>query len=168
MKKKLVYIGNIIRRAFSGNSKPRATLHIRVLHADGAIEDLGLVSKRVVTTAHVNHLVDALQAANAAFSNYKYHDSGTGTTASVDGDIALETPCGEARTVGSQTEGAAANIYKTVAIHTYAGNFDITEHCVFSAASGPTALDRSVFSAIPVVANDRIEFQYEITYPAGG
>ncbi len=168
MRKKLIYVGDIIRRAFRGSSKPRASLRARVIRANGKVEDLGIIATKLVTTVFVNHIVDLLQAADATFSNYKYHDSGIGTTAPVVGDTTLETPCGEARTVGTQTEGASANIYKTVATHTYAGNFAITEHGVFNAAASNKLLDRSTFTAINVVANDKIEYTYEVTLPAGG
>ncbi|MCW4050357.1 MAG: hypothetical protein NWE89_11550 [Candidatus Bathyarchaeota archaeon] len=146
----------------------QATLGIRVFRTDGTIEDLGIVSAHSVTDAFVAELVDTLQSAVAGFSTYKYHDSGTGTNAEAAGDTALQTPCGEARTVGSQAEGATANIYKTVATHTYAGAFSITEHILFNAAAAGTGMDRSVFAAVGVGIGDRIEWTYELTCVSGG
>ena len=145
-----------------------AQLSIRVFRKDGTIEDKGVVSTHSVTDAFVAALVDTLQSAVAAFSNYKYHDSGTGTTAEAVGDTALETACGEARTTGTQVEGATANIYKSVGTHTYAGTFSITEHGLFNIAAVGTLMDRSVFTAITVTANDRIEFTYQLTCTSGG
>lgn len=130
--------------------------------------DLGVVSRRVVTDAYVNLLVDELQSSQAIHSTLKWHDSGTGVVAENQTDTALGTPCGEARDDGTQIEGATANIYKTVATHTYAGSFAITEHGVFSANAAGTLLDRSVFAAINVAASDQIEFTYELTCTAGG
>lgn len=130
--------------------------------------DLGVISYKKVTDAYVALLVDDLQGSQAAHSTLKYHDSGTGVGAENQTDTTLGTPCGEARDSGTQVEGASANIYKTVAEHTYAGSFAITEHGVFSAASAGTLLDRSVFSAINVTSGDKIEFTYELTATAGG
>jgi len=146
-----------------------ATLSARVIRENGTIEDKGIISAHKVTDAFVAELVDALQAGGvAAFDDYKYHDSGMGINAEAAGDTALQTPCGEARDTGSQTEGATANIYKSVATHTYAGAFAITEHGLFNAAANGTLMDRSVFSAINVASGDKIEFTYQLTCISGG
>jgi len=145
----------------------RSTLRAEVIRG-GIVEDLGVVSTKMVTTAFVEALVDALQAPVAAFSTYKYHDSGTGTTAAAIADTTLETPCAEARTTGTQTEGDDAYVYKSAATHTYAGTFTITEHGLFNAASGPTLMDRSVFAGIPMTAPNQIRFTYTLTCVAGG
>lgn len=126
------------------------------------------VATKMVTTVFVNLLTDALQGEQAAFHTLRFHDSGTGTVAEAIGDTTLGTPCGEARNEGTYTEGASANIYKTVATHTYSGSFAITEHGVFSAASAGTLLDRSVFSAVNVVSGEMIEFTYQLTTNASG
>ena len=145
-----------------------ASLGIRVIRRDGTVEDLGIVSTHAVTDAYAALLVDSMQASVAAFSTFKYHDSGTGTTAEAAADTAMETPTGEDRDTGTQVEGATANIYKSVATHTYAGTFDITEHGLFSALTGVTLADRSVFTAIGVIAGDGIQFTYQLTLTAGG
>lgn len=145
-----------------------ATLSARVLRKNGSVEDLGVISTHAVTDAFVNALVDTLQAAVASFSTFKYHDSGTGTTAESAADTALVTPCGEARDIGTQTEGATTNIYRSVATHTYASAFTITEHGLFNALLNGTLMDRSVFSGIGVSNGDKIEFTYELTCVAGG
>lgn len=127
-----------------------------------------VVNDKVVTDAYVALLVDDLQASQAAHSTFSFHDSGTGTVAEAAGDTTLGTACGEARDDGTQVEGATANIYKSVATHTYAGTFAITEHGLFSALTGGTLMDRTVFSAINVVADNQIEFTFEITFSSGG
>lgn len=133
----------------------------------------GVLSYRVVTNAFANLLVDALQGISGATINtFKYHDSGTGTTAEAVTDTTLVTPCGEARDVGTQTEGATSNIYKSVATHNYttSGALVITEHGLFSASSGGILLDRSVFAnnGIPVVSGASIQFTYQLQIVAGG
>ena len=145
-----------------------ATLRARHLKADGSIVDLGIVCTHKVTDTFVAQLIDTLQSAEATFSDYKYHDSGTGTTAESETDTALETPTGEARAVGTQIEGATANIYKSVATFTYEGDYAITEHGLLNAAAVGDLADRSVFTAIIVVANDRIEFTYTLVCSSGG
>src|SRR5438128_3957445 len=67
-----------------------STLRVRLLFDDGRIIDYGVVSKRVVTTAGVNYLVDCLQN-NQEPENLKYHGYGTGTNAEAVGDTALQT-----------------------------------------------------------------------------
>ncbi|KKK86289.1 hypothetical protein LCGC14_2764710 [marine sediment metagenome] len=162
-----------LRSALRGVAVFRATLSARhYIAAEDKWIDKGIICTRVVTDEFVELLVDELQAsapAHTRFFDFKFHDSGTGVGAEAAGDTALGTPTGEARDTGTQVEGASANIYKTVATHTYAGTFAVTEHGLFSAASAPDELmDRSVFAAINVVSGDKIEFTYELTCGSGG
>lgn len=160
-----------IRLQTRGDTKPQAMLTARHLRKNPETGEYDEIDQRVahgkVTDVFVQDVVDSLVAA-AYLNDYKYHDSGTGVGAESEGDTALGTPCGEARDAGSQAEGASANIYKTIATHTYAGPFAITEHGVFDAASAGILMDRSVFSAINVLSGDKIEFTYELTIPSAG
>jgi len=147
-----------------------STLGMRVIRGDGRVEDLGIVSRKKVTLAFVNDIVDALQGLATPYANfkeYKYHDYGTGAVGESNADTILGNDCGEAREVGTQVE-AAANIYKSVATHTFAGTFAITEHGLFNVvtANTPTLMDRSVFAAINVVSGDKIESTYQLTINA--
>jgi len=126
------------------------------------------IRNRVVTDAYVALLVDELQLSQAAHSDFKYHDSGTGTAAEAAADTALGTPWGGARDVGTQAEGATANIYRSVATTTYNAAFAITEHGLFNAATVGTLMDRSVFSAINVVSGNQIQWTYELSIASGG
>lgn len=148
-----------------GLVRPVGRLYVEVHRADGRTERLGLVSTRVVTTAGVNYLVDAFQGTTEP-ENFKYHAMGTGNTAESASDTALVTEV-ETRATGTQTEGASANIYKTVATITATTSRAIVEHGIFSAASSGTLLDRSVFSTINLASGDSIQFSYELTLPAG-
>jgi len=145
-----------------------ASLSARVFRKDGTVEDLGTISTHAVTDAFVAYLTDSLQGTEANWINFKYHDSGTGTNVEAAADTALQTPCGEARDIGTQIEGATANIYKSIATNTYAGAFAITEHGLFNAAAVGTLMDRSVFTAITIEADDKIEFTYQLTCTSGG
>ena len=75
----------------------------------------------------------------------------------------METSSGIARATGTQTEGASANIYKTVATITADATENWVEHGVFNASTGGTMMDRSVFSAIGVESGDTVQFTYELT-----
>ena len=123
---------------------------------------------RCVTDAYVALLVDELQSDQATHSTFKYHDSGTGTVAEAATDTGLGTPCGDARDTGTQAEGATANVYKSVATHTYGSSLAITEHGLFNAATVGTLMDRSVFLAVNVANGEKIEFSYQLTVNSGG
>jgi len=152
---------------WAGSVAPEARLYAKVIRADGSEKDLGLVSTKVVTTAFVNYLVDALQSSTAAFADFRFHDSGTGVGAEAVGDTTLGTKVESGRATGTQTEGASANIYRSVGTITYTGTHAITEHGLFNAATAGILMDRSLFAAINVIADDSIQFTYELTVPAG-
>ena len=141
-------------------------LSARVISRNGESKNLGVISTKKVTTAFRDYIVDSLQNSTTyPLDAFSYHGCGTGTTAEANTQTALVTEVGS-RVDGSQTEGATANIYKTVATITPGGSYAITEHGVFSASSNGTMMDRSVFSAINVGASDSIEFTYECTFNA--
>jgi len=142
--------------------------HLRKNPKTGKYEEIDrrVEYNRKVTTAFVNFIVDQLIAESSIFGDFKYHDSGTGVVAENPSDVGLGTPCGEARTIGSQEEGSQTYEYKSIATHTYAGTFDITEHGLFNASSGVTLMDRTVFSAIGVTSGDKIEFTFTIQFSA--
>lgn len=141
-------------------------LEARLIRKDGSVVNYGTLGFRVVSTAYVTMLVDELQATVTAHSSYKYHDSGTGTTAEAVGDTALVTAV-ESRATGTQTE-SSATVYQSVGTVSYTGTRAITEHGLFSASTGATLMDRTVFSAINVVSGDSIQFTYSLTCSAGG
>ena len=126
-----------------------------------------VVKNRVVTSAFVDYIVDNLIAELAAFGDFKFHGSGTGTTAEAAAQTALVTEV-ETRDTGTQIEGATTNIYKSVATHTYAATFAITEHGLFNIAAAGILMDRTLFTAINVVSGDKIEFTFTITFSSGG
>lgn len=152
-----------------------SALRLTVFHADGTFTDYGVVSRRVVTTAGVNFLVDALQG-TVEPEILRFHGFGTGTTAEAVGDTALVTELttqyavDNTRPTGTLTEGASANIFRTVATLSpdTGGTIAVTEHGVFSANAAGTLLDRSVFTAVNVVAgSDSLQATYDLTIAAG-
>lgn len=142
---------------------------------DGSWVDLGLVSLRVVTDAGVNFLVDALQ--NLVEPELlKFHGIGTGIVAEAVGDTALGTELttqydpDNTRATGTLTEGASANIYRTVGTNTVDAAVAITEHGILTQAAtgGGTLLDRSVFAAVNLASGDSLQSTYDLTLSSGG
>lgn len=146
-----------------------------VIHADGRVDELGLLSLRVVTTAGVNFIVDAFQN-TTELENLKYHGLGTGTNAEASSDTALQTELttqlnpDNTRATGSTTEGASANIYRTVGSNTLDASATVAEHGILSQAAtgGGTLLDRSVFTGLPLISTDVFQTTYDLTVTAGG
>lgn len=152
-----------------------SALRAQVVHADGTITDYGVLSRRVVTDAGVAFIVDAFQN-TTELENMKFHGYGTGTNNEAAGDTALQTELttqyatDNTRPTGTTTEGATANIYRTVATLSPDASVAITEHGIFSQASnaGGTLLDRSKFSAINLVGSaDSLQTTYELTFTSG-
>jgi hypothetical protein len=152
-------------------------LWLTPIYADGRRVELGLVGLRVVTTAGVGFLVDALQNLLEP-EIMKYHGIGTGSTAENASDTALVTELtteynpDNTRATGNLAEGASANIFHTEATNTLDGTpgAALREHCVFSQAAtgGGTALDRTVYAAITLSAGDGLLSKYELTLNSGG
>lgn len=151
-------------------------VYLTVFRGDGRIDDYGLASLRVVTTAGVGYIVDGFQNL-AELENMKYHGIGTGSTAEAVGDTALVTELtteynpNSTRATGTTTE-SAANIYRTVGTNTLdSGNPALREHGVLSQAAtgGGVLLDRSVFAVITLdgTAGDGLQSTYDLTLTAG-
>lgn len=161
---------NQAAKIFSGlTGIPTLTAQLSlVLHKrDGTHIDYGVVGYRVVTTAFVTFLVDQLQTETSVFGDFKFHDSGVGTTAENVTDTAMETTDGESRVTGTQTE-SSANVYVSVGTISYTTSKAITEHGLLNDASAGTLMDRTVFSAVNVVNGDSISFTYSLTVSSGG
>lgn len=139
------------------------------------IEDYGIVGRKVVTDAGVAFIVDAFQNTTEV-ENFKFHGIGTGTTAEAASQTALVTELtteynpDNTRATGTTTEGATANIYRTVGTNTLDATpgAALREHGVFSAATAGTLLDRTLFSAITLSSGDGLQSTYELTLSAGG
>lgn len=142
-------------------------LWARRLNKDGSVTNFGLVSARVVTTVFVEDMVDEMIAESATWGDYKWHDSGIGTTPAAVGDTAIETTDGESRVEGTQVENAA-NIYETKATIAYTSTKAITEHLVANDSTAGIAIDHHIFGEINVDNGDSIQFTYRLTCTAGG
>lgn len=156
-----------------GRIKFEGQISARIIRAGGKEVDLGIISRRIVTTAGVNYMRDNFNASTggANIVNFNYHDSGTGAVAEAIGDTDLGTPAGPStRATGTQSSPASKQ-YRTVATITYSSGLAITEHGIFNQAArgaGSTLWDRSVFAAINVLNGDSIQFTYTLTINDGG
>lgn len=142
---------------------------------DGQAIDYGLASMRVITSAGVNYLAADMAGGGSDINLFRYHGFGTGTTAEASGDTALITELttqynpDSTRPTGSQT--SSTNTYTTVGTLSpdTGGTLAITEHGIFSATTSGTLWDRSVFSAVNLVAgSDSLQITYTATFSAGG
>jgi hypothetical protein len=166
IKGELQTLAAVIMIKLFGGVTALSNLQATLIKANGERFDLGIVSRRVVTNAFVAFVVDQLQTETSVFGDFKYHDSGVGTTAENAADTGIETTDGESRATGTQTE-SAANAYRSVGTISYTTTKAITEHGLFNDSSAGTLMDRSVFSAINVVNGDSIQFTYTLTLTAG-
>lgn len=148
-----------------------------VIRANGDIEDLGLVSLRVVTDVGVGSIVDAFDGGvGYTLSNYNYHGMGTATKSAGEEqtDTALETELtteynpDNTRDTGTQSQ-PAANQYRTVGTNAVDSAVAIVEHGIFSQAAvgGGDLLDRSEFSVINLANGDSLQSTYTLTLTAG-
>lgn len=164
----------VIARAFN-ISHFYGQLSLVHIKASGEMVDYGLVSLRVVTTAGVNFLVDAMQGLVEP-EILKFHGLGTGTDAEAAGDTVLQTELttqynpNNTRATGSLTEGASANIFRTVGTNTVDGAAAVTEHGILSDVDvgEGTLLDRSVFAVINLANGDSLQSTYDFTINSGG
>lgn len=77
--------------AITGATTAIGSLGVRLRKQDGSIVDYGAVAYGVVTTAFVNGMVDQMQSEDSSWGDFKYHDSGVGTTGAAVGDTGIET-----------------------------------------------------------------------------
>lgn len=139
------------------------------------IEDHGLVSEKVITTAGVNFLVDAWQNL-VELENMKFHGIGTSTTAENSSQTALGAELttqynpDNTRATGSLAEGASANIFRTVGTNTVDAAVTVEEHGIFNQAAtgGGTMWDRSLTGSKALSSGEGLESTYDMTASAGG
>jgi hypothetical protein len=131
------------------------------------IVDLGVLGHRSVTDAGVAFLATDFFDGSTDCTVFDFHDAGTGVGAEAVGNTTLGTPWGGARVSGTASNPAGGQ-YRTIGTITFNANFAITEHGLFSASSGGTLWDRTVFSAINVANTDAIQFTYTLTINSGG
>jgi len=120
----------------------------------------------IVTTAGKGWAVDKVQEepAGAALTLMKWIAWGTGAAAEAVGNTALSTEASEARVVSVLSQ-PAADTDRSVGTITANGTKTITECGRFNQlAVGGILYVRSLFTGIPMVSGDRIEFTQDVQY----
>lgn len=118
----------------------------------------------IFTTAGKNWAVDKLQEepSGATMPVMKWVAWGTGATAENVSNTALATEASEARVVGTLSQ-PSADTDRCVGTITAGGTKTITECGRFNQlAVGGTLYVRSLFTGIPMVSGDRIEFTQDL------
>lgn len=142
------------------------------------LEDLGVVSRHVVTDAGVKNIVDVWNSAGTALNIWKYVGLGTGITAESAAQTALVTELtteyasDNTRATGviSQPSNNVARVVDTNTLDS--GTPAVTEAGLFSQAanSGGVLWDRFKFSAINLVGanGDGLQSTINSTFTSGG
>lgn len=151
------------------------SLFLSVIRLSGRIDNLGIVSRKLVTNNGVGFIVDAFQNI-VELETMKYHGVGTGTNAEAQTDAALQTELttqyvpDNTRPTGNTIEGATGNIYHTDVTITVDAGVAITEHGLFNQAAvgGGVLFDRSVFSVVNLGSGEGLIPRHETTFGAGG
>jgi hypothetical protein len=155
-----------------------SSLALRVIRADGAIEDHGIVGRKSITDAGVGFLVDGWQN-SVELEDMKYHGIGTGTTAeAVSGagsalvtELTTEYNPNSTRATGSLTE-ASALVFRSVGTNTLDGapGAALREHALCSSATvgAGVTFDRTLYAAITLASGDGLQSTYDMTGTSGG
>lgn len=136
--------------------------------------DYGVVSRRIVTDTGAQFIVDAFQN-TVELEIMRYHGIGTGSTAEVVGNTALETELttqynpDNTRATGTQTENGA-NVYQTVGTNSVDASVSLREHGILSQAAtgGGVLLDRHTYALISLSAGDSLQSTYDFQVNSGG
>lgn len=144
------------------------SLAIKKIDIDGDIEDFGIVSRQKITDVFVANLVTHLQTTGGE-AIFKWHGSGVTTGAESTGDTQL----GAGSTAYGRDEGTSsgtANVYTSIATHTYPVAAVIREHGLFNSSGlgAGVLMDRSLFAAVSCSSGDSIQFTYQLTCNSGG
>jgi len=148
----------------------------------GLVDDYGLVSAKIVVTDHCNYIVETYKATGSyVLANFKFHGIGTGATAAVVGDRALQTELttqystDNVRPTGSQITGDFPREYRTVGTVTVDATVAATEWGLFTqAATGAQSqpansmADRVVYSVVNLASGDSLQATFDLLFPDGG
>jgi hypothetical protein len=120
----------------------------------------------VLTTTGKQWIVDKMRSINGTpIGNavvMQYIHWGTGSTAEAVGNTALHVAGSEARVAGVITSPSAA-LHRVIGTLTADGAKTITEVGLFDATATGTMLMRALFTGIPLVVGDQIQFTLDFT-----
>lgn len=173
-------VSNRLIKGYLGKVEPltneggiTSQLFATLIKKDGLQIDYGLVGNKAVTDTFVEIIVGAMQNNSVPLLKmgmWKLHGSGTGALSEAADNTGLANELGS-RVIGSQEEGATANIYKSIATIPYTASYTITEHGIFDGGREtgyPDLLDATLLAGSVAVDNgDSIKFTYQLTFTAG-
>lgn len=161
-----------------GLAHVEGSLFGRVIRASGEEFDLGLMGLNIVTTCGVQYIADAFRG-TVEPEIMKYHGLGTGATAEVIGNTALQTELttqyNPDSTRATGTLAGSTNVFTTVGTNTVDASASPTEWGLLNqAATGAfnqntnNLLDRVTFTAVALANGDSLQTTFNLTFPAGG
>lgn len=155
----------------------QSSLAFTHIHADGRVDEYGVVSRKVITNAGVDFLMAAFANTTEA-ENLKFHALGTGNTAEAATDTALVTELtteynpNSTRATGTNTVNTGPNpdTMTSSGTNTVDASAAVVEHGLMSQAAtgGGTLWDRSIFSVVNLANGDSGKTDYTLTVAAGG
>ncbi len=155
-------ISAVMRGYLSGTIKPIGRVHILMRNSLGQVVCDEWYPNLVVTTGQY-HIADQMSDQGQAAMSHKA--IGTGTTAVVAGDTALETEL-DRNALTSKTQGSGADANKVTYIAAWPagdGTGAITEAGLFNSASAGDMLCRSVFPVKNKGAGDALTLSWVLT-----
>lgn len=143
---------------------------VRILRNDGAVEDCGVVCRKLVTTAGLTKITDALHS-GFDLSTFNFAGIGTGTNAPSAGDTALQTELTTQLTVANtratctSTKPSATSVKKEF-VQTVSSSVSVSEFGWFSQAAtgGGTLLDRATMTAKALDIGEGISSSLTLTF----
>lgn len=156
-----------VKKQFADNMiwrflKKHFNLDVAIPGITGYYSKAALKANLIVNTGHKMY-ADRIGGTNGqgAATAMAY---GTGTNAAAAGDTSLQTEVARAAaTITNQTTSTTGDTERWVYTFTAAGTQTVTEEGLLdNNTSGGTLLARNVFSGIPMLANDTIQFTHNI------
>jgi hypothetical protein len=167
-----------LARMFKQLAHVEGALFGRIIRRDGEVVDLGLMGLNIVTTAGVQYIADSFRG-TVEPETMKYHGLGTGATAEVIGNTALQTELttqynpDNARATG--TLAGATNVFTTVGTNTVDASVSPTEWGLLNNATvgafnqtTNNMIDRVTFTAVALASGDSLQTTFNLTFTAGG
>jgi hypothetical protein len=129
---------------------------------------------KMVTTVGAGFIIDAFQNV-VELEAMNFHGFGTGAGAEAVGNTTLSTELttqylvDNTRLTGTPTE-LSQLVFRTVGTIDPDADVALTEHGVFSAATGGVLLDKTLFTVVNLVGatGDALQATYDFTVTAGG
>lgn len=145
-----------------------------IYRADGTVEDLGVVCRKVITDTSLVKFADALYDGSFSPQSFAWGGVGSGTTAPAAGDTALASEFTTQLTVDNQRTAVTKSKPTTTSVKmTFAATLDTTvsaaEFGIFSqqATGGGTLLDRGTMTPYTLGNGDGFGGVFTMTFARG-